>query len=180
MRGHIAGNTPKTASTRAVPKGGKVDLNQDTFGSQKMYARKIAHMAPALLDRKEMTMASSIPSVLVIDDEDQVLEMMGELFAALGISRVRRASSAEEALKILKNERFSVIVSDYRLEGMDGVAFVEQLRAGGNATPVLMLSGAPDKMAVIRAARQTRVDFFPKPFEVDKLLGAMERLAEAA
>lgn len=123
---------------------------------------------------------SNIPSVLVIDDEASVLEILGELFTALGVSRVRRASSAEEALRILQTERFAIIVSDYRLAGMDGVAFVEQLRAAGNHTPVLMLSGAPDKMGVIRAARYDAVDFFPKPFEIHTLMGAMERLAHAA
>ena len=63
---------------------------------------------------------------------------------------------------------------------MDGVAFVEQLRGTGNRTPVLVLSGAPDKMGVIRAARYDAVDFFPKPFEIHTLMGAMERLAHAA
>jgi DNA-binding NtrC family response regulator len=116
----------------------------------------------------------------VIDDETSVLELLGELFKAIGVARVRRASSAEEALRILKTERFAIIVSDYRLDGMDGVAFIEQLRSGGNRTPVLMLSGAPDKLGVIRAAHHDAVDFFPKPFEIQHLVGAMERLAQAA
>ena len=136
-------------------------------------------MAPSLLDIRVVG-TSRIPSVLLVDDESSVLELLGQLFSALGISRVRRASSAEEALRILQAEQFAIIVSDYRLEGMDGVAFVEQLRATGDKTPVLMLSGAPDKMGVIRAARQPAVDFFPKPFEIRQLIGAMERLAEAA
>src|SRR5213593_4813968 len=123
---------------------------------------------------------SNIPSVLVIDDEASVLELLDQLFSALGIARVRRARSAEEALTILKSEQFTIIVSDYRLEGMDGVAFIERLRATGNRTPVLMLSGAPDKIGVIRAGRQPRVDFFPKPFQVQQLVDAMERLAKAA
>jgi DNA-binding NtrC family response regulator len=122
----------------------------------------------------------TIRSVLLIDDETEVLEILGQLFTALGVSRVVRAGSAEEALRILQNQKFAIIISDYRMEGMDGVAFVEQLRAAGDHTPVLMLSGAPDKMAVIRAARQPAVDFFPKPFELDELMGAMERLTEAA
>jgi two-component system C4-dicarboxylate transport response regulator DctD len=121
-----------------------------------------------------------IPSVLIIDDEATVLDILGQLFSAFGISRVCRASSAEEALRILKTEQFAIIVSDYRLEGMDGVAFVEKLRASGDRTPVLMLSGAPDKIGVIRAAHQPSVDFFPKPFEIPNLLSAMERLALAA
>lgn len=138
-------------------------------------------MAPPLLGRSRADMRTHhIPSVLVVDDEASVLEMLGQLFTALGVSRVQRASSAEEALDILDREQFAMIVSDYRMGGMDGVAFIEQLRDRGNTTPVLMLSGAPDKLGVIRAANQPRVDFFAKPFELRQLVGAMERLAEAA
>jgi FixJ family two-component response regulator len=72
---------------------------------------------------------------------------------------------------------FSMILADYRLEGMDGVQFVEQLRATGDETPVIMLSGAPDKNGVIRATSHTKVDFFAKPFRVADLMGAMDRLA---
>jgi len=122
----------------------------------------------------------NIPSVLLIDDEVSVLDLLDEVFSAQGISRVRRARSAEEALDILSTEQFTIIVSDYRLQGMDGVTFVEKLRASGNCTPVLILSGAPDKTGVTRAAKHSRVDFFPKPFQFPQLVGAMERLAAAA
>ena len=122
---------------------------------------------------------TNIPSVLLIDDNVDTLAVLGEILIALGAQRVRRTPSAEEALKVLECETFSLIISDYRLEGMDGVQFVEQLRKGGNRTPVMMLSGAPDRQGVIRATSQERVDFFPKPFRIVELAGAMERLMAA-
>ena len=121
----------------------------------------------------------AIPSILVIDDNPEALELLTTLLSALGVTTVRRAGSAEEALEILKAESFNLILSDYRLEGMDGVEFLERLRAEGNKTPVLILSGAPDKAGVIRATHHQKVDFFGKPFQVTELVGAMERLAEA-
>ena len=122
----------------------------------------------------------AIDSVLVIDDNPAALELLGQLLSALGVTHVRQTGSAEAALEILKSRSFSLILSDYRLEGMDGVEFLERLRAQGNETPVLIMSGAPDKSGVIRATRQPKVDFFPKPFQMSDLIRAMEHLAEAA
>src|SRR6266511_689214 len=117
---------------------------------------------------------TTIPSVLVIDDNADTLCALGDFLMALGAEKVRQVPSAEEALAILARESFSIIVSDYRLDGMDGVEFVERLRQGGNRTPVVMLSGAPDKQGVIRATQHERVDFFPKPFRIAELTDAME------
>jgi two-component system chemotaxis response regulator CheY len=119
----------------------------------------------------------TIRSVLVIDDNPDTLETLATLLQSLGVDHVTQARSAEDALDTLKNQRFSLIVADYRLEGMDGVEFIEQLRAGGDLTPIIMLSGAPDKTGVIRATRQPKVDFFPKPFRVADFMGAMDRMA---
>ena len=120
-----------------------------------------------------------IPSILVIDDNAEMLSILAELLTALGAQKVRQVASAEEALTVLQQERFTIILSDYRLEGMDGVQFVEHLRQNGDRTPVIMLSGAPDKPSVIRATRHELVDFFPKPFRSSDLACAMDRLLAA-
>lgn len=122
---------------------------------------------------------SPIPSVLVIDDNADAMSALAELLTALGSERIRAVPSAEEALEILKSESFSIILSDYRLEGMNGGEFLERLRSSGNRTPVVLLSGAPETRSVIRASGHDRVDFFPKPFRIHELSGAMERLLAA-
>ncbi len=118
-----------------------------------------------------------IASILVIDDNAETLETLGSLLSVLGTKTVCQAESAERALEILKTESFSLIISDYMLEGMNGIEFLEQLRAQGNQTPILLLSGAPDKAGVLRATSHQNVDFFGKPFQMAELMGAVERLA---
>ena len=120
-----------------------------------------------------------IPSALVIDDNADSMSALSELLTALGSERVRAVPSAEEALEILKTESFSIILSDYRLEGMNGAEFLERLRQSGDQTPVVLLSGAPETRGVIRATGLERVDFFAKPFRLEELNGAMERLLAA-
>jgi two-component system response regulator FixJ len=121
----------------------------------------------------------NIPSVLLIDDNADTLAVLGEFLLALGTGRVHQTPSAEEALTVLEQEEFSIIISDYRLEGMDGVQFVDQLRQRGNRTPVMMLSGAPDQQGVLLDKKHDRVDFFPKPFRITELTEAMHRLMAA-
>jgi CheY-like chemotaxis protein len=118
-------------------------------------------------------------SVLIVDDNRDSLSLLGQLLGALGAKRVYPVASAEEALEVLQEESFSIILADYRLEGMDGLEFLNRLRSSGNATPVMILSGAPDKQEIVRASSHERVDFFPKPFRIAELTGAMERLLAA-
>jgi DNA-binding NtrC family response regulator len=120
-----------------------------------------------------------VSSILVVEDNPIALKTLATLLNALGAKTVREAESAEQAMEFLKTESFSVILTDYRLGGMNGVQFIEQLRNAGNQTPVIVLSGAPDKTGVMRAATYNRVDFFGKPFRMEELSGAIERLAIA-
>ena len=117
-----------------------------------------------------------IPSVLVIDDNADVLKTLTKLLSSLGVGTICNAQSAEDALVIIEKQSFSVIVADYRLGGMTGVDFLEKLRAQGNETPVLLLSGAPDKAGVIRAVNLPAVDFLGKPFRLSDLFSSLERL----
>ncbi len=122
----------------------------------------------------------SIPSALVIDDDLDVLKTFKKLLGSMGVEQVTEATSAERALEIVRQQKFAVIVADYRLGGMNGVEFLEHIRAEGNTTPVLLLSGAPDKAGVIRASNQPGVDFLGKPFRMADLFASLERLFPAS
>lgn len=117
-----------------------------------------------------------IPSILVVEDNPVALATLSRLLSALGAQSVSEASSAEQALELVKEQKFTFILTDYRLEGMNGVQFLEQLRGSGDQTPVIVLSGSPDKTGVMRAAAYNRVDFFGKPFRMEELCGAIDRL----
>ena len=121
----------------------------------------------------------TIPSVLIIDDDYAALKALSSLMTALGAQQVQEAETAEQALKLVEQEQFDLIVSDYRLDGMSGVEFLEKVRAKGNQTPVLVLSGSPDKKGVIRTTQLKKADFFTKPFKIVELTDAMERLLAA-
>lgn len=120
---------------------------------------------------------SKIPSVLVVEDDEQALHVLVSILnRGLEIGKVCPVLSAEQALGVLRQERFGVILSDYQLGGMDGVRFLEELRACGDLTPFLLISGVPDTQGVLRALGQQRVGVLGKPFRVSDLAETMERV----
>ena len=121
-----------------------------------------------------------IPSVLVIDDDTETLNTFTQLLRELGVEQICRVISAEAALEVVQNQKFTMILADYQLGGMDGAEFVARLRANGDETPVVILSGVPDKAGVIRATQYQDVDFLGKPFRIVELVESMQQYAEAA
>lgn len=90
-------------------------------------------------------------SVLFVDDEPALLEITRLYLEKSGSISVETSRSALEALGILKNRQFDVIVSDYEMPLMDGIMFLKILRAEGNDTPFLIFTGKGREHVVIDA-----------------------------
>jgi CheY-like chemotaxis protein len=90
-------------------------------------------------------------SVLFVDDEPALLEITRLYLEKAGSISVETCRSALEALGILKNRQFDVIVSDYEMPLMDGIMFLKILRAEGNDTPFLIFTGKGREHVVIDA-----------------------------
>jgi DNA-binding NtrC family response regulator len=121
-------------------------------------------------------LVSPVSSVLIVDDEPQMRSNLSLIFKTCGVKKLFEASTAQMAFEILEKESFEVLVVDYRMVGMDGVTFLTKLRAMGNNTPVVMLSGQADTDGVIRATLQDKVDFLGKPFQIPSLFASIDKL----
>jgi len=89
--------------------------------------------------------------VLYVDDEEALIEV-GKMFLEwTGSFSVTTAMSAREAIQVLKNERFDAIVSDYQMPKMNGIELLKQLKAGGDITPFVILTGKGREEVVIEA-----------------------------
>jgi len=74
-----------------------------------------------------MSTAEAVAEVLVVDDDPTILAAFRRVTKDLHI-RLRLARSAEEALSFLSEETPAIVISDYRLPGLDGVSFLERVR----------------------------------------------------
>ena len=90
-------------------------------------------------------------SVLLIEDDRNLLGITRDYLAKKGLISVHTATSAAEALELLKTRNYDVIVSDYRMPDMDGLELLKNLRASGNEIPFIMFTGRSREQVVIEA-----------------------------
>ncbi len=107
--------------------------------------------------------------VLIIDDEPNTLASLARAFRLAG-HQATVCDSPARALELAKARSFDVILSDVVMPGKDGLSLLEELRALGVSTPVIMMSGQAHIEMAVRATRLGAVDFLEKPLSTDKLL----------
>ncbi len=116
-----------------------------------------------------------MPVILVIEDEDKYRRVISLHLSASGYE-VKAAGSAEEGLKHAADA--DLVLTDLKLPGMDGLAFLEQLRAQNMLTPVVVMSAFGTVEIAVEAMKKGAVDFLPKPFSLDHLSVVVEKALE--
>src|SRR6476620_3545181 len=120
-------------------------------------------------------MSSPKPHLLLIDDDPNTLASLSRAFRLAGYEATV-CDSAIRALELLRAERFDLIFSDVVMPGKDGISLLEDLKAAGITTPVVMISGQASVETAVRATRLGAVDFLEKPLSTEKLLVTIENV----
>ena len=113
--------------------------------------------------------------LLIVDDDANTLASLARAFRMAG-HEATVCDSAARALDLVRTQRFDLIFSDVVMPGKDGISFLEDLKALGLATPVVMMSGQASVEMAVRATRLGAVDFLEKPLSTDKLLLTVENV----
>ncbi|MDQ5986734.1 MAG: Sensor histidine kinase RcsC [Syntrophus sp. SKADARSKE-3] len=111
--------------------------------------------------------------ILVVDDEVSILEMVKEVFESAGYT-VLTAESAEEALKILKDDIILVMFLDIRLPGMSGVELCKRIRMKDQVSIIHAFTGYSNIFGLLECRAVGFDDFFVKPVKLDILLKAAQ------
>src|ERR1700686_5008956 len=120
-------------------------------------------------------MSSPKPHLLLIDDDPNTLASLSRAFRLAGYEATVCDNPAR-ALELIRRERFDVIFSDVVMPGKDGISLLEDLKAAGINTPVVMISGQAGVEMAVRATRLGAVDFLEKPLSTEKLLVTVENV----
>jgi len=126
--------------------------------------------------------SSGKPLILCVDDEANVLRSLERIFLDDDYE-ILTATSGEEALRILENHGpCQVVISDYRMPSMDGVAFLKEVYRRWPDTVRIVLSGYADTAAIVSAINEGHIyKFLPKPWDDNELrvtiINALERYA---
>jgi DNA-binding NtrC family response regulator len=122
-------------------------------------------------------MSVSLPPLLVVEDEHNMRLTLRTMLGDEGYS-VKAVESAEEALRLLDHEKFFMVISDFRLSGMNGGVFLARCRERWPSTPVLMITAYATPKLAAEAIKAGAFDYLPKPYEPEDLLNAVKRCAE--
>ena len=125
-----------------------------------------------MTDLREKPGESTVPAapqVLVVDDEAPVRHALGKLLRRLSM-KVEVAEDGEEALALFSRGKFDLLIADYVMPRVDGLAMLLQCRLSLPAVPCIVISGRrPEKLAAL-----PNVYFLKKPFlygELKALVG---------
>ncbi len=112
--------------------------------------------------------------ILIVDDDPSLLRLLSIRLSAAGY-QVESAANAKVALGTLQSFVPQVVISDLRMEGMDGMALFEQIRQQHPNLPVVIMTAHGTIPDAINATKQGVFSFLTKPFESQELLETVQQ-----
>lgn len=113
-------------------------------------------------------------SVLIIDDENDIIEILSFILKRNGMDVVTAADGVE-ALKLLNSQKFSGVVSDLLMPNMDGLALLKLVRSNNNNVPFIFLSGHADSLDEHEMINHGVYELVHKP-DLEKIPDALKKL----
>lgn len=122
----------------------------------------------------------STKSVLIVDDSYTMRRIIKNILEKIGMGSIHEAGDGKEAMEILQRERVDILVTDWNMPEMDGLALVKAVRADEKleSLPILMVTTENAKDDILNALRSGVDNYAVKPFtqevieeKIGKLLG---------
>lgn len=107
-------------------------------------------------------------SILIIDDETEIVDQVKEYFESEGF-QVFTAESGQEGIDIAKREKPNILVLDMKLPDMSGLAVLAIVKKESPRTKIIAVTGYVDQTMFDQAEELGRDTFLPKPFDLEKL-----------
>lgn len=114
-------------------------------------------------------------SLLVVDDSDFARAQISGLLKEKGFNVVGEASSAEEALKLVKELKPHLVLTDIVMPNVSGIELAEKIASIFPNVGVIMISSLSHEQVVLEAIAAGAVDFVRKPIDVLQLTEAVEK-----
>lgn len=123
--------------------------------------------------------SNRIIRMIIVDDEPIICEGLRKTieWSQLGIEIVDVAYDGEQALQIVQSEPIDIVLSDIRMDGMDGLELAQQIRTLYPEINFVMISGYEDFEYARRAMRIGVSDYLLKPVNIDELKAVVSNIA---
>jgi len=113
--------------------------------------------------------------VLLVDDDDSVLRFLVSAFTS-NHCQAKTASTAEQALDLLGDDPYDLVVSDIKMPGLSGLDLLRAIKGKQPGTPVVLITGVPSVNSAVFGLRHGAYDYLPKPFSVTEVKELIQRL----
>ena len=119
--------------------------------------------------------------VLIVDDQQSMRGLTRHCLREIGVSQVTDAKSGEEALKVLSEKNFDLIISDWNMDGISGLELLTKIRGNPiiKKLPFIMATGERNKAQVKLAIDAGVNNYIVKPFSVADLRKRVEAVLGA-
>ncbi|MBZ0130084.1 MAG: sigma-54 dependent transcriptional regulator [Rhodobacteraceae bacterium] len=117
-------------------------------------------------------------TIAIVDDEEDMRQSISQWLSLSGYN-TETFPNAVEALKKIGADYKGIVVSDIRMPGMDGMAFLKRLMSLDNALPVILITGHGDVPMAVEAMQIGAYDFLEKPFDPDRMSDLARRATQA-
>ena len=107
--------------------------------------------------------------VMVVDDSKTMRNIIKSILNQLGYSEVEEACDGQDALTKVAAFNPDLLLVDWNMPNMDGLAFVKTYREQGNKTPIIMVTTENEKTRIVEAIKAGVQNYVVKPFTPDVL-----------
>ena len=113
------------------------------------------------------------PSILVVDDELLIRDLLYDFFSGQGWD-ISVAETSEKALKILEDKKVDLVLTDIKMPIMDGLALAAEVRQSHPGIAVILMTGYPSVDTAVAAIHARVADYVIKPFNINQLFKILE------
>jgi DNA-binding response OmpR family regulator len=107
-------------------------------------------------------------TVLIIDDDEQILELL-KMFIENNQCLAETAASAEKGLALARKKEYALILLDIMLPDGDGLTVLRNIKKSVSSIPVIMITGGNDITVAEQCLEEGAVDYITKPFDFEYL-----------
>src|SRR5262245_27945264 len=127
------------------------------------------------MTQKEPGMTEQWGAILVVDDDADMRDMVLDMLRDRG-HEVTTAGSGQEALKLLSEEDYAVVLTDMRMKGMQGLELLIEIKKTFPDTNVILMTGFGSVETAVDAMKHGASDYLTKPVKKDELIRVIERV----
>ena len=138
---------------------------------------RIFHVSTVVTEMSETCQNASMIRILVIEDNRDLVGTLFDYFEARDYS-MDSAPDGKTGLTLAQSNHYDVIVLDWNLPRLSGLEVLEQLRAAGKATPIIMLTSRGEVEDKVSGFRGGANDYLTKPFALQELEVRIEALVK--